>query len=270
MRWVGTDSLDRPRPDMKVKPNLYTLDAIAYESLMLSLFTIFRGQPEDRPKLNELETAFSRDGFYWDRPSRDVFIPVSERYGDWNWGNVQSAGGICLIAGDRLYFYVSGDAGVKGTMNSGLAQTGLATLRRDGFASMEADGQGGYLTTRPVTFKGNHLFVNVADKSGELYAEVLDRDGNVIAPFSRDRCEPVRTDSTIAEVKWKGGANLASLAGKPVRFRFHLTRGALYAFWVSPEANGASHGYVAAGGPGFTSNIDTVGITAYRQAGASR
>ena len=270
VRWVGTDSLDRPRPDLKVKPNLYTLDAVAYESLMLSLFTIWRGQPLDRPKPNELLTAFSRDGFYWDRPSRDAFIPVSERRGDWNWGNIQSVGGICLVVGDRLYFYFSGDAGVEGTMNSGLAQTGVAMLRRDGFASMEAAGQGGTLTTRPVTFKGKHLFVNVASKSGELRAEVLDRDGNVVAPFSRDNCEPMRTDSTITEVKWKNAANLQALAGKPVKFRFYLNGGALYAFWVSPEANGASHGYVAAGGPGFTGNIDTVGTAAYHHAGASR
>jgi hypothetical protein len=36
-----------------------------------------------------------------------------------------------------------------------------------------------------------------------------------------------------------------------VRFRFTLTNGKLYAFWVSPETTGASHGYVAAGGPGI-------------------
>jgi hypothetical protein len=44
-----------------------------------------------------------------------------------------------------------------------------------------------------------------------------------------------------------------------VRFRFHLRQGSLYAFWVSPERNGASHGYVAGGGPGFSGPTDTVG-----------
>jgi hypothetical protein len=262
VRWIGTDRLDRPRTDLNVKPNLYTLDAVAYESVMLGLFTIWRGQPADRPKPNELLTGFSRDGFHWVRPSREAFIPVSERHGDWNWGNVQSAGGACLIVGDRLYFYVSGDAGIKGTDVSGKATTGLATLRRDGFASMESGEPEGALTTRPVRFKGSRLFVNTAARGGELRAEVLDKEGNVFAPFSRDQCEPVRTDTTLGEVKWKGAADLSGLAGKPVRFRFYLKRGALYAFWVSPDASGASHGYVAAGGPGFTSNVDTVGTAA--------
>jgi hypothetical protein len=58
------------------------------------------------------------------------------------------------------------------------------------------------------------------------------------------------------------GADLAKLAGQAVRYRFHLRNGELYAFWVSPEASGASHGYVAAGGPGLTGMTDTVGAGA--------
>ena len=50
---------------------------------------------------------------------------------------------------------------------------------------------------------------------------------------------------------WKGGADLSPLKGKTVHFRFQLSHGQLYSFWVSPETSGASHGYVAAGGPGF-------------------
>ena len=44
--------------------------------------------------------------------------------------------------------------------------------------------------------------------------------------------------------------------------RFHLKNGSLYAFWVSPDESGASHGYVGAGGPGFTGPRDTVGRNA--------
>jgi hypothetical protein len=57
-------------------------------------------------------------------------------------------------------------------------------------------------------------------------------------------------------VRWEGVEDLSSVMNQPVRFRFHLRNGALYSFWVSPQISGASHGYVAAGGPGFVSNID--------------
>ena len=84
---------------------------MAYESLLLGLFDIWRGQPKDRAKPNEVCVGFSRDGFHWHRPDRRAFIPVSEKQGDWNWGNVQSAGGGCLVVGDQLYFYVSAPEG---------------------------------------------------------------------------------------------------------------------------------------------------------------
>jgi hypothetical protein len=254
--WIGADRLDGRRDDLQTTPQLYNLDAVAYESLLLGLFTIWRGQPKDRAKPNEVCIGFSRDGFHWHRPDHRAFIPVSETHSDWNWGNVQSAGGGCLLVGDRLYFYVSGRAGVRGSPASGVCSTGLAILRRDGFASMDADKQEGTLTTRPVRFKGGHFFVNVDASKGELRVEVLNAKGEVVEPFSRARCLPIRADQTRQAVTWTGESDLARLAGRSVRFRFYLTAGRLYAFWVSAAQSGASGGYVAAGGPAFTGPMD--------------
>jgi hypothetical protein len=249
--WCGADRLDPPRADYKVTPELYNLDCVAYESILLGLFTIWRGQFPGRPKPNEVCVGYSRDGWNWTRPDRRGFLPVSERKGDWNYGNVQSAGGCCLVVADQLFFYCSG----RGTGNV----TSLAVLRRDGFTSLDAGAAGGTLTTRPVTFRGRYLFVNVDAPGGELRAEVLDEGGKVLAPFSAADCTPVRADRTLQRVTWRKAADLGRLAGKPVKFRFHLTNGKLYAFWVSPETSGASHGYIAAGGPGLSGVTDTVG-----------
>ena len=46
--WTGADRLDLRHPDLGEQPQLYNLDAVAYESIMLGLFTIWRGQPETR------------------------------------------------------------------------------------------------------------------------------------------------------------------------------------------------------------------------------
>ena len=263
--WAGADRLDSTRGGYEV-PQLYNVDAVAYESLMLGHFTVLRGTIEDsnRPKINAIVLGFSRDGWHWTRPDRRAFIPVSERGGDWNWGNVQSAGGCCLVVGDKLYFYVSGRTDTPGSFDDRAHKctTGLATLRRDGFVSMGAGDKVGRLTTRPVRFKGKHVFVNVDADEGELRAELLDKDGDVIAPFTRENCAPISADKTLQAVNWKGAKDLSALAGEVVRFRFYLTNGELYAFWVSPDASGASHGYVAAGGPGFTGPTDTVGSLA--------
>ena len=173
-------------------------------------------------------------------------------------------GGCCLIVGDKLFFYYSGRAG-SGRLGKEKSfwdadgATGLAFLRRDGFASLDAGDEDGVLTTRPVEFTGGHLFVN-ADLKGELRAEVLNPNGEMIPPFSRDNCNPVSGDKTLLSVTWKGAGDLSAVSGKPVRFRFYIRKGSLFSFWVSPDTSGASHGYVAAGGPGFTGTTDTVGM----------
>ncbi len=263
--WTDVDRLDPQREDLKIRPQLYNLDCVAYESLLLGLFTVWRGQPKDRHKPNELVVGYSRDGWHWSRPDRRAFCPVSDRTGEWNANNVQSAGGGCLVVGDLLYFYVSGRAGQAGGSKAGVCSTGLALLRRDGFASMDAPEAGGTLTTRPVRFGGKRLFVNVDAPAGSLRVEVLDERGEVVAPFSKGACLPVRADRTLQEIRWEGVEDLDRVAGKAVRFRFHLTHGRLYSFWVSPDASGASHGYVAAGGPGLTGPTDTRGEAAYRR-----
>lgn len=267
--WTGADVLDPRRPDYDVPAELYNLDCVAYESLLLGLFTIFRGERPDREKPNEVCIGYSRDGFHWSRPDREAFLPVSEHVGDWNWANVQSAGGCCLVVGDTLYFYLSGRRGVPGTNAPGICATGLATLRRDGFVSMVHPSSGGNverikpspspgtLITRPVRFSGRYLFVNVEAPAGELRVAILDREGRTLTGFDEGACVPVRADSTRARVEWTGGRDLSTLAGRDVRVRFHLTNGRLYAFWISPSVNGASRGYVAAGGPAFSSNVDT-------------
>jgi hypothetical protein len=121
---------------------------------------------------------------------------------------------------------------------------------------MDADEKGGTLTTRPVRFSGRHLFINVDNPGGELRVEILNAAGQVAMPFTTENCIPVRTNKTLHSVQWRGVKDLSTLANQPVRFRFHLKNGRLYAFWVSPDASGPSRGYVAAGGPGFSSNRD--------------
>ena len=179
---------------------------------------------------------------------------------------MQSAGGGCLVVGDRLYFYVSGRQGVPGTNLPGECSTGLATLRRDGFASVSDErpkglprpvvSSGPRLTTRPIRFGGNSLFVN-ASIAGELRVEILDEAGRVIAPFSNDRAVPLSGDGTRLAVQWRDAPSLGTLAGQSVRLRFTLTRARLFSFWVSATADGRSRGYVAAGGPGYTRANDT-------------
>ncbi|MEN6492842.1 MAG: hypothetical protein ABFD16_01005 [Thermoguttaceae bacterium] len=272
--WAAADRLDPADPDIGETSQLYNLDAVAYESLMLGFFEIHLGPPNEKcektglPKITELQFAYSRDGFHWHRPDRTPAIRA-ERRDVWDRGYVQSLGNLCCVRGDWLWFYYTGfqgDATKTGTnwLRNGMydrGSTGLAFLRRDGFASMEAGPRSGTLTTRPVRFTGTHLFVNADTHQGDLRAEILDAAGKPIEPFTLANCQGVQADSTIAPVTWTGG-DLSSLKDRPVRLRFTLRNGSLYSFWISRDASGRSDGYVAGGGPGFTGPTDTVGHAA--------
>lgn len=240
--WIGADSLDPLHPDPTVsteRPQLYNLDVFPYESLLVGLFTIWQGPTNEvmhernLQKRNEVFVGYSRDGFHWHRPDRTAFLPVSDDAKAWNAANVQSCGGGCVTVGDELYFYCSG----RRMQSKNVVSTGLATMRRDGFASLDVPdestaGGGGELVTRPIRFDGSALYVNAAPGKGTLRVEVLDLDGKVIRGYSRDDCEPIDGDEPSAAIHWKDGRDLTPLADRTVRFRFLLTDGALYSFWI--------------------------------------
>ena len=170
----------------------------------------------------------------------------------WNWGNVQSVNGAPIIVGDSLYFYVSGRRLNKIMWDSHMS-TGLATLRRDGFFSMEAGDREGSLTTEKLAFDGHYLFVNTDVKQGELAVEVLSEDGSPVKDFTRKDCVVLQNvNSTKQRISWNNQKDLAPLKGKNIRLKFYLTKGALYAFWISSWETGESRGYTAGGGPGLS------------------
>jgi len=273
--WLTADCLDAPEAGYNHKTQLYNFDAVAYESIMLGFFELHRGPPNGHcermglTKLNEISFGYSRDGFHWARPDRRAHIPAS-RKDTWDRGFVESGGNICAIIGDKLLFYHSGcqgdmNAAIRedGSLNKGSMydrnSIGFSTLRRDGFASLNAGASTGSVTTRVLQFSGEHLFVNIDAPEGEFKAEILDEKSKPIEPFTMANYVSASGDKTLTQISWNGVADLSSLKGKSVRFRFSLRRGALYAFWVSQDESGRSDGYVAGGGPGYKGLTDTIG-----------
>ena len=66
--WCAADNQDLPDPEIGEPAQLYNQDAVAYESIMLGIFEIHLGPPNDvckergLPKITELNLAYSRDG----------------------------------------------------------------------------------------------------------------------------------------------------------------------------------------------------------------
>ena len=245
--WFTPDDLEPRNPDFpEVDPGIYNFDCMPYESIILGQYSVWQG-PENNvceklgiQKRNEICLGYSRDGFHFSRPSHEPFMANNQTKGAWNWGNMQSIGGVPIVVGDSLYFYCSGRR-LNTIMWDSYTSTGLAMLRRDGFVSRHAGMGGAKLTTETAVFDGKYLFVN-ADIKGTMKIEILSKSGKVLSTFNN--CNFNSTRQFIGKVE--------KYAGKEIRLRFSITDGDLYSFWVSPWKSGESRGFVSGGGPGLS------------------
>ena len=205
-----------------------------------------------------------------DANHRVPFVPMSpaQRPSDWNYGSVQSIGGGFIIPGppgadDEMLVFVGGGAGHSFQDLNATSTIGAASLRRDGFCSIDArdGGAPATLLTRPIVFSSaqKFLFVNA---DGAVGAEVL-RGGDVLLQTA----EPVRPKAGAGHTRLR--LPLVDLQGKPatllalrdqaLQIRFRLQPGSkLFSFWLAEAEGGESGGFVAAGGPAFAGARDAV------------
>lgn len=257
--------------------DVYNLDGIAYESILLHGLAILWGPDNGgEMKNNSIHIGFSRDGFHISRPPppgpgklRVPFIATPRPFRNPRGkhvriSNLQLAQGSPIIAGDRLFFYFgyamkeySAPTPILPAVHSNYVEaTGLAVLRRDGFASFKPrhGTPNGRLTTRPLVFSGAHLFVNVIlRENGKLRVEVLSDEaprGRPLCGLSWPESSPLLgpLDKTSVVVPpWTSGVPLESVAGRRVRFRFNLVAGELFSFWVARDKRGSSGGFLGGG-----------------------
>ena len=140
-----------------------------------------------------------------------------------------------VLRGDQLWFYYTG---IKHRTTPAWAdrdQGGvcLATLRRDGFISLDAGEDGGTVTTRSLRLAGNSLYINghTIASGGEIACELLDASGNAIPGFTRQECASFTGDTVRYQVTWSGATTLPPPSGDSLALRFHLRQASLYSYW---------------------------------------
>lgn len=195
------------------------------------------GQWEDFGLL-EIQLAVSRDGIRWERPSREPYFPTGLA-DEWDrWYAVMAPG--LVRRGNYLYqyYYSSGRTHDSAFLraeyeNSAprLGGIGVVRQRLDGFVSADADYRGGWLETPPMVFRGRRLKLNVdAGAMGTAFVELRDQDGHPLPGFTLADCEEIGGNQISQVVYWKSKTDVSTLAGKPLRLFFKLTRAKLYGF----------------------------------------
>ncbi|QDU45694.1 hypothetical protein Mal52_41890 [Symmachiella dynata] len=174
----------------------------------------------------------SRDGLDFKRWDEAFLRPGPEAEGRWIYGdNYQSYG---LFETKSEHPGLPNEISMhfdEGAWRNKSRRIRRYTIRLDGFVSLNAPYAGGQMTTKPLTFTGSQLILNYATSAaGSLKVELQNADGTPIPGFTLDESAELFGDSTVQVASWKNGADVSSLAGKPVRLHLELMDGDLYSF----------------------------------------
>ena len=229
---------DRWVTEYKQHTDFYGLTVFPYESLYLGFLWIFRitNGESDGPIFCELVS--SRDGVNWDR-SEGERVPILSlgEAGSWDDGMVQTLN-YPLLEQDTLKVFYGGFDQTHG-FRTGRSGVGLATLRKDGFVSLEAGSATGTVTTRLLSDLEGELRLNAQAMGGEIRVELLDENGAVLSGFARADCEPVERNSVNQRVSWGPEHDLIPVSEKPRRLRFIMRNASLYSFMAGANVSRA-------------------------------
>jgi hypothetical protein len=168
--------------------------------------------------------ASSRGGADFQRTFLEAFIRPGLDLRNWTSRANYAARGFVETGETELSLYVKHNSGYP------TSHIRRYALRPDGFVSVHGPYSGGELITKPLTFSGKRLMVNFSTSAaGGVRVELQTADGNPIAGFALADCPEIIGDRLDHAVTWKSGADLSALASQPVRLRFEMRDGDLYA-----------------------------------------
>jgi hypothetical protein len=178
----------------------------------------------------DVALAVSRNGVDWHRFPQ-AYLGLG-RLGQVDSGTLYMGLGM-VITGDEIWQYCAVQPD-RASYFRGDERTGAIirlVQRLDGFVSADAGPAGGELTTPPLVFEGNRLELNIdCGAMGEAWVEILDDHGMPLPGFTLDDCVSVDRNGVAQEVWWKGGPDVAALAGRPIQLRIRMRSAKLYAF----------------------------------------
>jgi hypothetical protein len=259
---LEADELDGPAAD------IYFMQVTGYAGIYVGIPAIYQRTSCFDPSLRGTihgQLAVSGDGRSWSRVCQGEQFLVLGEEGSWDSGLISPA---CapVILGEELIYYYSGrrirhDEPLPEDYSRGC---GLARLRLDGFASLDAGPIGGTVLTVPFWPEGKYLYVNADASEGEIRVEVLqdytyvelkkfERGKPGRGLFRAEKCIPLNENSTCHRVEWENGENfiddfpagwnrpqssddlkgMLHFSERAIALTFYLRNAKLYSFWFA-------------------------------------
>lgn len=245
--WSEPKRVLAPGPTHNLDDQFYSLAYFRLGRYHCGLLPVFH--TVDNTKDSEL--VYSHDGIEWNYFSNAPWVIGCGGTGAWDEFQVDTVIPP-LRVGDRYFIFYGGsnfhhDWAFVGKaqgldtpeadysvdqLNEGL---GLATLRADGFVSLDAGIREGIITTKPFFSTGEKLIINgCCGPNGYIEVEVTDFMENPWSGYKRGDCDRFTGDAIEHVVTWKGKAAVNEVMGY-TRLRFHMKDAQLYSFRVADD-----------------------------------
>ena len=237
---------DRWSLNITQRTHFYGVSVFPYETMYLGFLWIHRATNlvADPPIYAGyqvgpifVELVSSRDGVNWKRQEGDrpPILPLVA--GQWDGGMIFTARAPS-VEGDTVKLWYGGFRNVHDTpFKQQRGAIGLATVRKDGFASLDAGATAGTMLTKTFGNTGGPLLVNyhTNNSSGSVKVEVLDENNNALPGYSQADCVPLTGNSITQAVTWTAHTELP--AGQQfLRLRFIVQNASIYSFMAGSNA----------------------------------
>ncbi|OHB43713.1 MAG: hypothetical protein A2Y13_02095 [Planctomycetes bacterium GWC2_45_44] len=173
------------------------------------------------------QLATSRDGITWNRIDRKPFLELGKTAA-FDSGMIHTCVGQ-VIRGDEIWIYYRGIE-KKHNQPYSLTKYGgtitRAVLRVDGFVSVDADSQEGFVFTKPLIFSGNALEINCKTESDGYMQVQMDALEDCQRHLISER---LAGDMIDKKVNWPE-RKLRELNGVPVKITFKMKNSKLFSF----------------------------------------
>ena len=211
-------------------PQSYGMTVSQYGNSYIGLLHSYK-KPGD--ETIDVQLTVSHDNKKWERVSnQQTFLPLGKP-GSWDDGMLFCAP--MFNHGDKTLIYYGGWDNSHNSKEPRHSGIGLATLRLNGFVSLDAGRELATVTTRAIQNADGPLLVNADAGKGTLRAALIDADGNTIPGYSLEDCLPINKDGIAQVVRWKKHSELPKTVNI-LRIRFEMVNTELYGFFAGREA----------------------------------
>lgn len=177
------------------------------------------------PGVSDNVLMTSRDGVRFDRTFMEGWIRPELGERNWTQRNYVSSWGMLETGEEEFSFFV----GEHYEWDDSCLRR--YTIRRHGFASVNAPYSGGMFTTKPFVFTGRELHINYATSAaGSIRVGIVD-DGTrwPASGFAAEDCDVIYGNELDRAVTWRGGGDLSRFEGREICLMFEMKDADLYA-----------------------------------------